>query len=194
MPNGENQKTRYHAEVKLNIEGHEARVNCFADTLVEIFNDIGTIVSQFPPDWKNPAKREIANAELKAKQLTEKAAAAAAPELLFGEGKTGEIPVCESCGSDEFMELIEFADKKTGRPRKAWKCQQCQKWHWPNGKGRRAPSPEKGGVDEQISHYESYHKGMVGGRGRFSTGSLPEGRVDDRRFLGKSSNTSPGMG
>ena len=123
--NAENQKTRYHAEVKLNIEGHEARVNCFADTLVEIFNDIGTIVSQFPPDWKNPAKREIANAELKAKQLKEKPKAEPA----------AAIPVCENCSTDAYMELISFTDKKTGSPRQAWKCQQCQKWHWSNGKG-----------------------------------------------------------
>ena len=54
--NGENQETRYHAEVKINIEGHEARVNVFADTLVEIFKDIGQIISQFPPDWKSPAR------------------------------------------------------------------------------------------------------------------------------------------
>jgi hypothetical protein len=32
------------------------------------------------------------------------------------------------------MELIEFNDKKTGRLRREWKCQQCNKWHWPNGK------------------------------------------------------------
>jgi hypothetical protein len=125
--NAENQKTRYHAEVKITIEGHEARVNCFADSLVEIFKDIGTICSQFPPDWKNPAKREIKNAELKAQQVAAKAAE---------EEPTGEIPFCENCGTDAFMELIEFADKRTGMPRKAWKCQQCQKWHWPNGKGR----------------------------------------------------------
>ena len=151
--NGENQKTRYHAEVKITIEGHEARVNCFADTLAEIFNDIGTVVAQFPPDWKSPAKREFANAELKAKQLKEKADVAAEKQRLLNlrkaetvlpaetdflheEEPTGEIPVCETCGSDAFMELISFADKKTGKPRKAWKCQQCQKWHWPNGKGQ----------------------------------------------------------
>ena len=122
--NGENQKTRYHAEVKIVIEGHEARVNCFADTLIEIFKDIGTICSQFPPDWKSPAKRELMNAELKANQAAAK------------EEPTGEIPICENCGTDEFMELISFTDKRTGKPRKAWKCQQCQKWHWSNGKGQ----------------------------------------------------------
>jgi hypothetical protein len=134
--NGENQRTRYHAEVKINIEGHEARVNCFADTLAEIFNDIGTIVAQFPPDWKNPARREIVNAERKAATLPKAAAAKPAPEEEPTDVvRFGEIPVCQNCGTDAHMELIEFADKKTGRPRKAWKCQQCQKWVWPNGKG-----------------------------------------------------------
>ncbi len=121
MPNGENQKTRYHAEVKVNVEGHDARINCFADSLVEIFRDIGEVIAQFPPDWKSPARRENANAELKAQHASE---------------QTGEIPVCQNCGTDEFMELISFTDRRTGEPRQAWKCQQCQKWHWPNGKGR----------------------------------------------------------
>jgi len=121
-----NGETRYHAEVKIPIEGHEARVNCFADTLVEIFQDIGTICSQFPPDWKNPAKREIANAELKAKQVK------AAPEA----EQTGEVPVCQECGTDAFMELIRWTDKVTLKPRQAWKCQQCQKWDRNNGRGR----------------------------------------------------------
>lgn len=124
MPNGETPKTRYHAEVKIPIDGHDARVNCFADSLVEIFNDIATILNQYPGDWKNPAKREIANAELKAKQV--KAALEAE--------QSGEIPVCQECGTDEFMELIPFTDKKTGEYRQEWKCQQCQKWHWHNGR------------------------------------------------------------
>jgi hypothetical protein len=127
--NGE-QKTRYHAEVKIIIEGREARINVFADTLNEIFLDIGNICSQYPQDWKSPAKREIINAELIAKQLNQKAEA----KPPAGAAESGEIPVCENCGSSEFMELIKFADKKTGKPRQAWKCQQCQKWHFPNGK------------------------------------------------------------
>jgi len=52
------------------------------------------------------------------------------------DSETGEIPVCKSCGTDEFMELISFSDKKTGKPRQAWKCQQCQNWHWNNKNGR----------------------------------------------------------
>lgn len=123
----EQNQTRYHAEVKITIEGREARVNVFADTLVEIFRDIGIIASQFPPDWKSPAKRDIANAELIKAQQAAKA---------VEEEPTGEIPVCQECGTDEFMELISFADKKTGQPRKAWKCHGCDQWHWPNGKGR----------------------------------------------------------
>ncbi len=125
-----NGNTRYHAEINLTIEGHAARVNCFADTLAEIFQDIGTIASQFPPDWKNPGLRDIINAERRAAQLNAKQPPTATP--------AAQTPVCPDCGTDEFMEMIEFVDKKTGARRKAWKCQNCGKWYWPpnNGKGR----------------------------------------------------------
>lgn len=125
---------RYHAEVKIELEGRECRINAFRDTLQEIFQDIGTICSQFPQDWMNPAKREIVNAERKAAQLAQAAASKASPKATAKAGETGEIPVCEQCGSQEFMELIKFTDKKTGKPRQAWKCQACVKWHFENGK------------------------------------------------------------
>jgi len=121
---------RYHAEVKIELEGRECRINAFRDTLDEIFLDIGTICSQFPQDWMNPAKREIINAERKAAQLGLQPGAKAQA----GAQETGEIPVCESCGSSEDMELIKFTDKKTGKPAQAWKCQKCIKWHFTNGK------------------------------------------------------------
>lgn len=127
----------YHAEVEITLEGRECRINAFRDTLEEIFQDIGTICTQFPQDWMNPAKREIVNAERKAAQLRQpagKPAAKAAAGPAGSPQETGEIPVCESCGSSEFMELIKFTDKITGKPRQSWKCQQCLKWHWPNGK------------------------------------------------------------
>ena len=113
----------YHAEVKVVLEGRECRINAFRDTLQEIFQDIGTICTHFPQDWMNPAKREIVNAERKAAQAKAE--------------ETGETPVCEKCGSSEFMELIEFPDKKTGELRRAWKCQECLKWYWPNDKKER---------------------------------------------------------
>jgi len=126
-----NGNTRYHAEINLTIEGHAARVNVFADTLVEIFNDIGTIASQFPPDWKNPAVRELVNAETKARQVNAQKPPAAKPAAK----PATQVPVCPDCGTDEFMELIEFQDKKSGKRRQAWKCQQCGKWHWPSNNG-----------------------------------------------------------
>lgn len=129
MSNG----SRYHAEVKVELEGRECTINAFRDTLQEIFQDIGTICTQFPQDWMNPAKREIVNAERKAAQLGLQTGAKAA----VSPQETGEIPVCEECGNSEFMELIEFTDKKTGKPRRAWKCQACNEWHWPNGKTER---------------------------------------------------------
>ena len=130
-----NGEKRYHAEVKLTIEGHEARINCFADTLIEIFEDVGTICAQFPQDWKSPAKREIANAELKAKQL--KKEGGDGPTGNFGftpEGNVVHAPACVHCGSSDNMELISFKDKKNGQPRQAWKCQECKEWHYPEKK------------------------------------------------------------
>ena len=131
---------RYHAEVRILIEGHEARVNCFADTLVEIFQDIGTICGQFPPDWINPAKWEDMNRANLARH-NGKALPAPKPkvesEMPFGE-ETGEIPVCPNCSTSEAMELIEWTDKNTGAPRAEWKCQNCHKWlpKPKNGRGR----------------------------------------------------------
>lgn len=125
---------RYHAEVKITLEGRECRINTYRDTLQEIFQDIGIICTQFPQDWMNPAKREIVNAERKAAQLGIQKGKAAAPAKVQ---ETGEIPVCEQCGSSANMELIKFTDKKTGKPRQAWKCQACVKWHFENGKTER---------------------------------------------------------
>ena len=126
-------KTRYHAEVKVALEGREARINVFADNLNEIFQDIGTICSQYPQDWMNPAKREIINAERKAAQLRNGAAGNAKASQPHD---TGEVPTCPNCGSNQNMELIRFADKKTGQPRQEWKCQACGQWYFPNGKNK----------------------------------------------------------
>jgi len=130
-----NGNTKYHAELKLTIEGREARINVFADTLSEIFVDFGTICSQFQPEWKNPARAQTMNLG----NASKRASQPKPEEHYFGDEdldfETGEIPVCKGCGSDENMELITFTDKKTGEPRQAWKCQACNKWHW-NGNGR----------------------------------------------------------
>jgi rubrerythrin len=110
-------EARYSAEVKVVLEGRECSISASRDTLQEIFQDIRTICSQFP-QAAQMNRKDAAAAPAKAKEM-------------------GEIPVCEQCSSSEFMELIEFTDKKTGKPRKAWKCQQCGGWHWPNGKKER---------------------------------------------------------
>ena len=123
-----NGNTRYHGEININIGPNEARINVFSDNLQELFKDLGIIQSQFGKSdpVTNPAKRDIINAELKAANMGK-------PTTQEPQ-ETGEIPTCEECGSQEFMELITFTDKKTGRPRKEWKCQICNRWHWPNGK------------------------------------------------------------
>jgi len=152
-------KSKYHAEIKLTLEGREVRINILSDILNEVFKDLGTICSQFQPEWKNPARQEVmnnVNALLnshRGPQLTagkggmptnasSQPKAKATPKTQLDqyfdddEPETGEVPVCEACGSSETMELISFADKKTGDPRQAWKCQACNKWHWDNNNGR----------------------------------------------------------
>lgn len=129
MSNG----SRYHAEVKVELEGRECRINAFRDTLDEVFQDIGTICSQFPQDWMNPAKREIVNAERKAAGIRQQQADAKSKPA-SREAALKAPPVCRECGTAESMELIEFPDKKTGQFRKAWKCQACNAWYWPDSK------------------------------------------------------------
>jgi hypothetical protein len=121
MSNG--QSTRYHAEIKVAIDGREARVNVFADTLNEIFLDLATICEQIPHPLANGAKREIANAELKAEQLRQNGRLPAHVEKKLGP----KAPVCVNCGSTN-TELIKWTDKETGEPKQAWKCQDCKQW------------------------------------------------------------------
>lgn len=61
------------------------------------------------------AQRELANAEVKARQVRQKSTGA-------------DKPVCQECGTDESMELIAWKDKATGELKKAWKCKACEKW------------------------------------------------------------------
>ena len=129
MANGQ-PTTRYHAEIKISVEGKEARINVFADTLNEIFADLAKIAIQFD-QLHLQAKREILNAELKATQAKVNGNGAPKPKP---EPKPEPKPVCQNCGTDEAMELIKWADKKTGEPRQAWKCQACEQWHFPDGR------------------------------------------------------------
>ena len=123
MANGQ---TRYHAEIKVNLYGREARINIFADTLNEIYLDLANVCEQIPDEFRNGGHREIANAELKAKQLQkdgqlpDRVAKKLAP-------KAPAAPVCVNCGSQN-TELINWNDKVTGEAKQAWKCQDCKQW------------------------------------------------------------------
>jgi len=141
-----NDKSRYHAEVKLFIGGRDCRINVFADSLQEVFNDIATIVDLFPlaqAYMPNRAKGEIENAERLAASIpppaptpTPLAPAPKPPAKPPAPAPTptpnhNKAPECAHCGNNLFMELISFTDKKTGAPRQAWKCQECEEWHFP---------------------------------------------------------------
>ena len=119
--------TRYHAEIKLTIAGKEARINVFADTLNEIYSDLAKITVQYD-ELASAAKREIANAELKAQQLQKHGLL---PDRV-AKKLAPKTPVCVNCGSTN-TELIKWTDKETGEPKQAWKCQDCKQW-LPNAK------------------------------------------------------------
>lgn len=54
------------------------------------------------------------------------------PTLPLG-GDEQRVPVCRYCDTSDHMELIDF--ERDGKPRRAWKCQRCEKWHYDkNGK------------------------------------------------------------
>ena len=118
--------TRYHAEVKLTVQGKEARINIFGDTLNEIYSDLAKVTTQFD-ELYSAARREMVNAELKANQI----ARSVKPGAKSANSDTR--PVCQSCGSRDNMELIRWADKKTQEARSAWKCQACNEWYRPDG-------------------------------------------------------------
>ena len=126
-----NGQTRYHAEIKVTVLGREARINVFADTLAEIFSDLGKITEQIPDSLAFAAKREIVNAELKAKQTAQEPAKP--PKKDAKPAKADVPPTCNICGMTEHMELIKWTDKQTGAQRQAWKCQNCEQWYFPNG-------------------------------------------------------------
>ena len=132
-----NNGSKYHAEVKVDIEGREARINIFADTLNEIFRDLATVTAQLPPSWMRPARGEILNGE----RLAITAGEPAAPQAPHDGPKvvmpTEPAPICAHCGSADHMEFIEFRSKKDGKLKRAWKCQECNEWHYPPGSRRR---------------------------------------------------------
>jgi len=141
MPNN---GSRYHAEIKVDIEGRDARINVFGDTLNEIFRDLGIIAAQLPASWMRPARGEILNAGRKAASLEGSQPMAAngsplpAPDAPSSGPRvvmpTESPPFCDHCGSCDNMQLIEFTSKKDGKLRRAWKCQECEQWHYPNRK------------------------------------------------------------
>jgi len=118
--------TRYHAEIKLTIAGKEARINVFADTLNEIYSDLAKITVQYD-ELASAAKREILNAELKAKQIRQNGTAPEKAPKQAGPNQPGPTPVCPNCGSTD-TELINWNDKVTGEAKQAWKCQDCKQW------------------------------------------------------------------
>jgi hypothetical protein len=136
--------SRYHGEIQVAIGPNQARINVFSDSMEELFLDLATIQAQFGPadPVTNPAKRAIVNAERIAAQRRNNQPMSANGRPLppnvnhDPDGLPSEVPTCVHCGQWDGMELIEFQSKKDGKTKRAWKCQACDKWHFPEKKGR----------------------------------------------------------
>ena len=125
-------KTRYHAQVKVIMAGRDVTLNIFADGLPDIYRDLALIVNSDPQALAQAAPPEIIPNPGPAPAPRPKPK----PTPATQPAEFQELPVCVQCGEWDGMELIQFTDKRTGAPREAWKCQNCDKWHFPNGKGR----------------------------------------------------------
>jgi hypothetical protein len=98
-------------------------LNLFADTPEELWSLYSSMLAVID--------NEVASAYIKAtkasaKPVRQQPRPAAQPSR--GNGGIANKPVCQECGTNEFMELISWKDKATGELKKAWKCQSCEKW------------------------------------------------------------------
>ena len=127
-------KSRYHAKVRLEWDGLETEINVFADSLDEVYHDLHTIARVSPENVADALSHNDA------RQLPP---SVPQPESV---DDTEPAPSCQTCGTRQHMQLIEFTDRETGQPKSRWKCAECQKWHWPNGSkpAGRAPARRRG--------------------------------------------------
>ena len=114
-------KSRYHAKVRINWDGLETEINVFADSLDEVYHDLHTIAHVSPENVASALEDPLSLPPER-------------PEPASLPAGAEPAPVCQSCGTRQHMQLIEFTDRETGQPKSRWKCAACQKWHWPNGK------------------------------------------------------------
>jgi hypothetical protein len=124
-------QVRFHGKVRVQKGDTLIEINVFDDNQEKVYLEIQKAVAQFSNDIKpaTAAQREIAHAE-QAAAARKAASPAPAPKPVPKPRSTSiaNAPVCPECGLSENVELVRWADKETGEPKQAWKCQICNRW------------------------------------------------------------------
>lgn len=134
-PNGRSrihiQKRIDEADVVINVFGNDP------DETYDLFVQFLKLVAGEPTKQRpTQAQRELANAELKARQIAQKQQGQ--PDTVSAALRNHDLipppanaPLCNNCGVEDQMKLIRWTDKATGQPMRAWKCQSCNQWWRP---------------------------------------------------------------
>ena len=117
-----NGKRLSRVHIKKDIPQLNVQVNIFGDDPEEAFNLYLQTSALMVADPVQPSPPKPSRAHID--RLSHEAQARQAQK----QAGIVNTPVCQECGTDESMELIEWQDKSTGEARRAWKCQGCGKW------------------------------------------------------------------
>jgi hypothetical protein len=101
-------------------------VNVFDDNRQVVYLEVAQAIAQFSGDIK-PAPAAQSKPPT-AEPARAAAAPSPAPKPTTTGTKAANAPVCDECDLADAVELVTWADKKTGERKKAWKCQRCKKW------------------------------------------------------------------
>lgn len=123
-------EARYSINLRFNLRGYDSQVTMRDDNdCGELMEKYLNILGKLHDIGATPVRRwEEVKGNGNGNGKTESRPSADQPRL-----DENTPPTCRQCGSSEGMEHIEF--DRGGKPRKAWKCQTCEKWYYEkNGK------------------------------------------------------------
>ncbi len=101
------QEAKYSINIKINFAGYDTQVTMRSDdNLRDLVGQLQTLVHLLPSIGAQPRN---------------------------GNGRANgqachDKPTCQECEHNDNMELVKF--ERGGKPREAWKCQTCDKWHY----------------------------------------------------------------
>jgi hypothetical protein len=122
----EQPQSRFHGKVRVQRGDTTIEVNIFDDTRNVVYLEVAQAIAQFSGDIKPAAAAQ--SKPPTPEQARAEAAPSPAPKSTTTGTKAANAPVCEECDLADAVELVSWADKKTGERKKAWKCQRCKKW------------------------------------------------------------------